>query len=60
MLDDRERRYRTTKKEMLAMVYAAKHFRHYFYGRTLTIITHHNALKGFKDSRSFKSQWPGG
>ena len=39
VLGDRERRYSTTKKEMLAMVYAIKHFRHYLYGRPFTVRT---------------------
>jgi len=32
VLEDCERRYSTTKKEMLAMIYAIKHFCHYLYG----------------------------
>ena len=51
VLDNRERRYSTTKKEMLGMVYAFRHFRHYLYGRPFTVRTDHNALKWFQ---SFK------
>lgn len=32
VLGDCERRYSTTKKEMLAMIYAIKRFCHYLYG----------------------------
>ena len=45
VLKDRERRYSTTKKEILAMVYAIKHFHHYLYGKPFTVRTDHNALK---------------
>ena len=45
VLEDHERQYSTTKKEMLAMVYAIKHFCHYLYGRPFTVRTGHNALE---------------
>ena len=45
VLEDRERQYSTTKKEMLAMVYAIKHFRYYRYGRPFMVRTDHNTLK---------------
>ena len=60
VLDDRERRYSTTKKEILAMVYAIKHFRHYLYGRPFTVRTDHNALKwlqSFKKPEGQVARW---
>ena len=62
MLEDRERRYSTTKKEILAMVYAIKHFRHYLYGRPFTVRTDHNALKwlqSFKEPEGQVARWLG-
>ena len=60
VLDNRERRYSTTKKEMLAMVYAIRHFRHYLYGRPFTVRTDHNALKwlqSFKEPEGQVARW---
>lgn len=60
VLEDSERRYSTTKKEMLAMVYAIKHFRHYLYGRPFTVRTGHNALKwlqSFKEPEGQVARW---
>ena len=60
VLEDRERRYSTTKKEMLAMVYAIKHFRHYLYGRPFKVRTDHNALKwlqSFKEPEGQVARW---
>ena len=34
-------RYSTTKRELLAIVKYAKHFKHYLLGRQFKIITHH-------------------
>ena len=60
VLDGRERRYSTTKKEMLAMVYAIRHFRHYLYGRPFLVRTDHNALKwlqSFKEPEGQVARW---
>ena len=60
VLEDRERLYSTNKKEMLAMVYAIKHFRHYLYGRPFTVRTDHNALRwlqSFKEPEGQVARW---
>ena len=44
-----ERRYSTTRKELLAIVEFVKHFRHYLYGRQFLIRTDHIALKWLKN-----------
>ena len=44
-----ERRYSTTRKELLAIVEFVKHFRHYLYGRQFLIRTDHSALKWLKN-----------
>ena len=60
VLGNHERRYSTTKKEMLAMVHAIRHFRHYLYGRLFTVRTDHNALKwlqSFKEPEGQVARW---
>jgi len=39
-----EKNYRTTRKELLAVVKAVKHFRQYLYGRTFRLWTDHASL----------------
>lgn len=49
-LNQAEKRYCTTKRELLAVVYFVKHFNHYF--RHFTVRTDHSSLtwiKNFKD-----------
>lgn len=40
-----ERRYCITKKELLAIVYFVKYFRHYLYGKAFTIKSDHGSLR---------------
>ena len=40
-----ERRYYTTRKELLAVVSSVKHFHHYLYGRHFTVRTDHGSLR---------------
>ena len=44
-LSKSERIYCATHKEMLALVYFVKYFRHYLYGRQFTIRTDHGSLQ---------------
>ena len=43
-LQDRERKYSATKKELLAIVFALKKFHSYLWGRHFTLFTDHRAL----------------
>ena len=52
-LNDVESRYSQTKREMLAIVWALKHFHLYLYGSEFTIVTDHQPLL-----RIFKSHKP--
>ena len=55
-----ERRYSTTRKELLAIVAFIQHFRHYLYGKSFIIRTDHNALKwlkSFKESQGQEARW---
>lgn len=60
VLNDCEQGYSTTKKEMLAMVYAVKHFHHYLYGRWFMVRTYHNTLRwlqSFKEPEGQVARW---
>ena len=55
-----ERKYSTTKKEMLAFVYFSKYFRHYLYGKQFVARTDHGALKwlhNFKEPEGQVARW---
>ena len=56
VLQDRGHRCSTTKKEILAMMNAIKHFRHYLCGRPFTVTTDHNALKSLQSLKEPEGQ----
>jgi len=59
-LSKEERRYCVTRRELLAVVFFMKHFRHYLYGRQFTVRTDHGALRwltNFKDPQGQVARW---
>lgn len=59
-LNDAETRYSTIEKELLAIVWAIKHFRPYLYGRKFIIYTDHRPLAwldSIKEPNSKLTRW---
>ncbi len=59
-LSRQERRYCATRRELLAIIQATKHFHHYLYGREFTVRTDHAALKwllSFKNPEGQTARW---
>lgn len=59
-LNQAEKRYCTTKRELLAVVYFVKHFNHYLWGRYFTVRPDHSSLtwiKNFKDPIGILARW---
>ena len=59
-LNSAEGNYNTTEKELLAIIWAVKHFRPYIYGRKFKIVTDHRALTwlfNVKDPGSKLIRW---
>lgn len=55
-----ERRYSVTRQELLAVVTAVKHFRHYLFGRKFRVRTDHGSLRwlmNFKDAEGQMARW---
>ena len=59
-LRDTQRRYCTTKRELLAVVSMVHHFRHYLWGRRFLLRTDHASLKwlmNFRDAEGMVARW---
>ena len=59
-LSKSERRYCVTRKELYALVFFVKYFRHYLYGKQFTIRTDHGSLRwlmNFKDPEGQVARW---
>ena len=59
-LSKAERRYCVTRKELLAIVYFVKYFRHYLYGRQFLLRTDHGSLRwlfNFKEPEGQVARW---
>ena len=52
-----QRRYCTTRKELLAVVKFTRHFKHYLLGRRFTLRTDHNSLVRFKHIEGQLARW---
>ena len=55
-----ERKYCVTRKELLALVFFVKYFRHYLYGRKFTARTDHGSLRwimNFKNPEGQVARW---
>ena len=55
-LTKQERKYATTKKELLSMVTFTKYFRHYLLGREFVLRTDHNSLRWLHNFQGLEGQ----
>ena len=55
-LDAEQRKYCTTRKELLAVVRATRQFRHYLLGRPFTVRTDHSSLRWLMNFRNLNGQ----
>lgn len=49
-LSDTESRYSAYERELLAILYACKHWRRYIYGKKVVVYTDHKSLKYIMDN----------
>ena len=59
-LSKAKRKYCVTRKELLALVYFVKYFRHYLYGKKFTARTDHASLRwlmNFKNPEGQVARW---
>ena len=59
VFDPAQRKYCTTRKELLAVVRFTRHFKHYLLGRRFVVRTDHNSLTWLMGFRNIEGQgWP--
>ena len=59
-LDSAQRNYSVQEKELFAIIYALKKWRHYLYGSKFTVLTDHKSLQYFLSQKNFegrKARW---
>ena len=59
-LSKAERQYCATRRELLALIWGAQHFRPYLYGQRFVVRMDHNALKWLRNFKQPEARWPGG
>ncbi|VDI38341.1 Hypothetical predicted protein [Mytilus galloprovincialis] len=59
-LTPEQRRYCTTRKELLAVVRFTRQFRHYLFGRNFVVRTDHSSLTWLLHFKQPQGSWPGG
>lgn len=60
LLTKSERKYCVTRKELLALVYFVRYFRHFLYGKPFTVRTDHGSLRWlmqFKNPEGQVARW---
>ena len=56
ILNDAQKNYTTTEKELLVVVFALDKFRNYLLGTSIVIFTNHSALKYLLNKKDAKSK----
>jgi hypothetical protein len=59
-LTPEQKKYCTTRKELLAIIRFSRQFRHYWLGRHFTVRTNHNSLTWLKNLKEPQGNWSDG
>jgi hypothetical protein len=54
---DVQRRWCVTRRELFAIIFALRHWRHFLIGRPIVVRSDHSALRYLMSSKSLSSQW---
>jgi len=60
VMNSTQRNYCTTRRELLAVISALQHFRHYLLGNKVILRTDHHSLKWLQTLRDQRESWPDG